>query len=379
MAMKKQSLVKKLWQKKKSIKIASLVTILALTTGALKFWDDITLRCSKSSWEYTQLILDTSSSMKEPFVDKSRWETLKSAIDAALYGYISENKLAFRQFGGDDCNEDATELKVPFGKDNKSTVIDSIQKISPSGGKAPLAKALNKAGNDFFKDKRNKDWGKNSIIVITGRGDTCYPEDFPEEIKKLKIQFNIEVTTHLVLMNPTEKDLKNIQKLAKAVKAEGGNIKVTPVHTVKELVDTIGKPDASNAFYRGNALRDSAKYREAIVPLTEAAESIPEAMVRLGDTYYALFKIDTNHSHHLEDAIEWYGAAKNNSDEAMYSLAKLLIEEHELIEDENITEIDGQEVIELLDKLAKSNSEFKGKAEKKIGEAYKIWPNLAIK
>lgn len=134
--------------------------------------------------ENTELVLDCSAAMSEPFAGGTKLEAAFEEIDRLLLIQIADaDNLAFRQFGG-GCDSDNTRLLVSFGQNQKDEVRTAARSVKV-GGEAPLVTAVVEATSDFNEIERFAEACKR-IIVILGSESFC--EDDPMELIRQRLE-----------------------------------------------------------------------------------------------------------------------------------------------------------------------------------------------
>lgn len=109
------------------------------------------------------LILDTSTSMDEPFEDSSKLGIAKQILTELVDDIPDGTKVGFRSFGG--CGN--SKLLVPIGPINRAHLKAQIQ-VLETGGATPLAYALEKAREDCSEIPDSK-----LLILVSDGMETC--------------------------------------------------------------------------------------------------------------------------------------------------------------------------------------------------------------
>jgi len=109
------------------------------------------------------LILDTSTSMDEPFEDSSKLDVAKRILLELVDDILDGTEVGFRSFGG--CGN--SELLVPIGPIDRTELKAQIQ-VLQTGGATPLAYALEKAREDCAQIA-----GSKLLILVSDVQETC--------------------------------------------------------------------------------------------------------------------------------------------------------------------------------------------------------------
>ena len=139
------------------------------------------------------IVLDLSLSMEEKFGNTTRIEAARKVFSKTLTQIPPSTGLALRSFAHKGsrrtlqaCAE--TELVIPFGGDNRNTIVRAVHNLQPVGRKTPLAFALSRAAGDLAKLS-----GKNKIILVSDGIENC--DGKPEQIAEQILNYGITVDT----------------------------------------------------------------------------------------------------------------------------------------------------------------------------------------
>jgi len=140
-----------------------------------------------------EIILDASNSMWGQIAGEAKISIAKNVLEQIINGLPDEMNVGLRLYGhryglNDQRACQDTELKVPIGPINKSSLIDIIKNIQPKG-KTPLVYSVLQAGNDF----QNIQGG--SIILITDGVESCDGDidSIGPALKKLGIDLKVHI------------------------------------------------------------------------------------------------------------------------------------------------------------------------------------------
>ena len=143
----------------------------------------LTRKTSEVAHDNTELIVDRSQAMSEPWKGTTRLRAAESAAQTVVATIAAGENLALRQFGG-PCQASNTQLVVPFAKSNAKPVQTQLANLNAAGNAgAPLNRAINEAIGDFGDQKRFEGANRR-ILVITGSDDTCQAPELREAIRE---------------------------------------------------------------------------------------------------------------------------------------------------------------------------------------------------
>ncbi len=109
------------------------------------------------------IILDTSSSMDEPFKNSTKIEMAKQVLDELVDKIPDGTNVGLRIFGG--CQ--VSRLIVPMGPINRAALRAQIQAIE-TGGPTPIAYALTQAQRDFANVS-----GPDLVVLVSDGRENC--------------------------------------------------------------------------------------------------------------------------------------------------------------------------------------------------------------
>ncbi len=152
------------------------------------------------------IILDTSSSMDEPFENSTKIAVAKQVLDDLVNTIPAGTNVALRIFGG--CQ--VSDLIVPMGPINRAALRAKIQAIQ-TGGPTPIAYALEQAKNDFKGVT-----GPDLILLVTDGMETCHgnPVKAAQELANSGYNLKIHVVGFDVASQPWAR--KQLQEIAAA-------------------------------------------------------------------------------------------------------------------------------------------------------------------
>ena len=154
-----------------------LTTLFILYMLGLVFWVHYENDFTKQFLINAEIVLDCSTSMREPFSGRTKLDIAKNVIQKILSQEVAESdNLAFRQYGG-PCEGKNNRLIVKFGTNNEKQIQESLKNLK-TRGKATLVDAIVEATGDFNDVEQFRGVNK-TIIAIVGSGDSCVPN--PEE------------------------------------------------------------------------------------------------------------------------------------------------------------------------------------------------------
>lgn len=132
------------------------------------------------------IILDTSSSMAEPFEDSTKIQVAKQVLDELVGTIPDGTEVGLRIFGG--CQ--VSKLLVPLKPIDRASLRAQIQAIE-TGGPTPIAYALEQAKEDF-----DGAYGPDLIILVTDGMETCHGN--PVQAAKDLLASGYDLKIHVV-------------------------------------------------------------------------------------------------------------------------------------------------------------------------------------
>ena len=171
----------------------------------------------KTTAKNVELILDASNSMWGQIQGEAKISIAKNVLEQIINGLPVEMNVGLRLYGhryplNDRRACQDTELKIPIGPIDKSSLIDIINKIQPRG-KTPLVYSVLQAGNDF-QDIKN-----GSIILITDGIESCDGDinSIASALKKLGIELKVHIVGFDIKEAEARAELEAIAKSTEGV------------------------------------------------------------------------------------------------------------------------------------------------------------------
>jgi hypothetical protein len=215
---------------------------------------------------YYILILDASSRMTDSFAGSdTKWTSArKSALDlltvglppGANYGLIV---LGGNQLGSTQTCDDPNRMLVSLASRQQQAVINEIESLEPQGV-ASLTSALALARDQLGKLPAGLE---KTIIVITGGGDSCCPDDMWESLLDLlRLSFSsINAYTELIILADEEVDEEVLAVVQEITQLGLENVRADAPTDQEKLEDTIEEV-ASSAVERSREKMESVAIAE---------------------------------------------------------------------------------------------------------------------
>lgn len=209
--------------------------------GAPKPWEVATeLAANPLPLRNTEIILDASARMKEPF-----GKATKLAIAAEAVGrYAAADEdigLALRRVGG-TCDE-SSDAVVGFDDHQADDVTAAAGELEPRG-RSNLALAVRTAINDFAGAAFHRPGSENQIVIFAGGGDEC-GDTTGQEIRTQLEQAKINPEFHVYAINVSKKELKSLKALKRQL-APVAPVQLDNANNVAQLYEAV-QEDAREA------------------------------------------------------------------------------------------------------------------------------------
>jgi hypothetical protein len=178
--------------------------------------------------EGVEIVLDTSGAMSAAFAGGLQETKMDVAVgvlgDNGTLSLDSNTSLAFRQFGGEACNDGVTRLLLGFAKDTASRMRSLLPSIHPNGNHSSLLLALSRAIDDFNGDRFAGK--KKRIIVIWGGSVDCWSDSAHsmENVGNMLLTKHFVPDLHFIGMGLPPQQKEQLKEIAK--KTEGKFIAV---------------------------------------------------------------------------------------------------------------------------------------------------------
>lgn len=219
-----------------SAAVVGLLGAIWAFSGAPKPWDAATdLTATEVAFANTQIILDASEGMTEPFGEGTK-------LDAAMKA-IREYVIPLRQEGlslrrtGRSC-EEGGELLVDFGKDHSDDVVEAAAE-QRAEGESSLAYAVIEAISEFTaSDRFQGPAATRQVVIIAGGADDECLDNAPAEIRRKLDSSGIDATFKMVALKPSEDRREQLRSFTQAL---GEHAEVEFVETEEELEEVVSE------------------------------------------------------------------------------------------------------------------------------------------
>ncbi|MEJ2557847.1 MAG: SH3 domain-containing protein [Anaerolineae bacterium] len=222
---------------------------------------------------YYLIVLDASIRMTDSFGGSAtKWNAAReSALELLAFGLPSQANYGLMVLGGNQpgstqtCNN-PNQMLVPLGRRQREAVIERIENLEPQGV-ASLTGAFAKARDELLKLPPDFD---KTIIVITGGGDSCRPDDeWGLILDLLELSGGlINAQLDLVILADETIDAEVEAAVRKVTQLGMENVRAEVPSNQEVLANTIDEV-ADSAVERARAIEPTA------IAAEEAAEAIP--------------------------------------------------------------------------------------------------------
>jgi len=174
--------------------------------GALELHPGGGLALATAALKNLLIILDTSSSMADPFEDSTKIEVAKQVLDELVDTIPDGTNVGLRVFGG--CQ--VSKLIVPMGPIDRTKLRAQIQAIE-TGGPTPIAYALEQAQGDF-----NGRTGPGLILLVTDGMETCHGDPVKAAQKLIEAGYALKIDVVGFGLGEQPKARAQLKKIAAA-------------------------------------------------------------------------------------------------------------------------------------------------------------------
>ncbi|HET6997793.1 MAG TPA: hypothetical protein VFI03_04315 [Solirubrobacterales bacterium] len=219
-----------------TVAVVGLAGALWAFSGAPKPWD---VAADISATEFaranTQIILDASAGMAEPFGEGTKLEAATEAIRDYVVP-LQEEGLALRRTGR-SCDEGG-ELLVDFGKDHSDDVAEEAA-AQRAEGESSLAYAVIEAISEFTASENFQGPASTrQVVIIAGAAEDECLDNAPAEIRRRLDSSGIDATFKMVALKPSQ---GTREQLASFTEALGEHAEVEFVETEEELEEVVSE------------------------------------------------------------------------------------------------------------------------------------------
>lgn len=217
-----------------TVAVVGLAGAIWAFSGAPKPWDVAAdLTATEVARANTQIILDASAGMAEPFGKGTKLDAATQAIREYVVP-LHEEGLALRRTGR-TC-EEGGELLVDFGKDHSDDVAEEAAE-QRAEGESSLAYAVIEAISEFTTSERFEGPASTrQVVIIAGAAEDECLENAPAEIRRKLESSGIDATFKMVALRASEKTRERLRSFTAAL---GEHAEVEFVETEEELEEVV--------------------------------------------------------------------------------------------------------------------------------------------
>lgn len=217
-----------------TVAVVGLAGAIWAFSGAPKPWDVAAdLSATEVARANTQIILDASAGMADPFGEGTKLDAAAQAIREYVVP-LDEEGLALRRTGR-TC-EEGGELLVDFGKDHADDVAEEAAG-QRAEGESSLAYAVIEAISEFTASESFEGPASTrQVVIIAGAAEDECLENAPDEIRRKLESSGIDATFRLVALRPSDKARERLRVFEAAL---GEHAEVEFVETEEELEEVV--------------------------------------------------------------------------------------------------------------------------------------------
>lgn len=196
---------------KAAVAVVGLVGGVWAVLGAPTPWDAAKdLADDPLPFRNTEIILDASARMGEPFGEGTKLEVAVAAVSqfAAAGEHVG---LALRRAGG-DC-EEANDPIVGFDDGHGDAIREAARAQKPAG-ESNLTQQVRAAIGDFSGDAFHRSGSENLIVVFVGGEDSC-PFQGTRTIRNELASADIEASFQLFALDVSEQTLEGLEAMTR--------------------------------------------------------------------------------------------------------------------------------------------------------------------
>jgi hypothetical protein len=253
-------------------RVAALVAGVGILASLVGSWSTIKdfFSTPEASNINTEIVLDSSSRMLEPYENQTRFEIARQELISTLRLSTDSEVLGFRVFGGESTRGeqapcDNTKLLVKLGLKNVTAVTRSLEDLKLQGGESPLGRTLALAIGDFNDTKRFPPEKHKTVVVVTAGFDDCDP-GYVETLKKKIGSFpNLDIAFKLIGLGVRAQDASGLEALSALLKTQ---------------TRFVAKPQELNQVLKDVLIRESflTNERDILDGLSNMVEKLNNAM-----------------------------------------------------------------------------------------------------
>lgn len=211
--------------------IALIAGVWALTS---KLWDTAaSISEDKIALVNTEIVLDASAAMAEPFGGGTKLDAAAKAIETYVTP-LENDGLALRRAGG-SCS-DKGDLLVNFGAGNGDEVVDETADQVPTG-QSNMVAAVRAAISDFNEEQFHGSSSTRRIMIFMGGEDEC-AEDAANEIRDDLAGRGIDAVFRVVALKVSSEEMEGLESFKQAL-APYAEVEIRPADTDEQLEEVM--------------------------------------------------------------------------------------------------------------------------------------------
>ncbi len=214
----------------------------------------------------TEVVLDASAAMAEPFGDGTKLDAAVKAIETYVMP-LENDALALRRAGG-SCVEVKEQL-VDFEKGNGDELVEKTAEQEP-GGRSNMVSTVRAAISDFNEAQFHGPAATRRILIFMGGEDEC-AEDAANEIRDDLAGAGIDAVFRVVALKVSSEEMKGLEGFKQAL-APYAQVEIRPADTDEQLEEVMEEESEEAAEARVVA-EEAQELRSLDLP---ASESEPE-------------------------------------------------------------------------------------------------------
>lgn len=238
--------------------VALLVAIAALV-GTITSWSVVRniFAAEAAASSNTEVILDTSAAMGEPFEDggKTKLEAAVGAIRES--GQRDDEGLALRPTSP-ECGGEEEEPLVGFGTNHRAEVVKAAEEQRPEG-KANITEAVIEALGDFRTNSQfNGPRSTRRVLVFTTGGDECFEGDVAGRIESELKEADVSASFTLIALKASGEELEQLGELEEALQSANASVETRAPQNTEQLEDVVEevKTESSQAVEEGKVEKE---------------------------------------------------------------------------------------------------------------------------
>ncbi len=248
--------------------VIAVVAALTALIGIPNLWDVASkeLAADELALVNTEIVLDASAAMAEPFGKGTKLDAAVRAIETYV-APLTNDGLALRRAGG-SCS-DAGDLLVNFSPGNAEEVSEESAELEPAGSSNVIA-ATRAAVSDFGHPRFRGEAATKRILIFMGGEDEC-AEDAVSEIRDDLHGTGIAAVFRLIPLKVSGQEMRGLREFKQSLEPYA-EVEIRPADSEEQLEEVMEEEREDTLKAAAIAAEEGKELQQLTGPPSEEPE-----------------------------------------------------------------------------------------------------------